>query len=196
MTQIVTGLRERKRGRVVAVELDGRPWRVLPTDAVVRAGLAIGRPLDRPTARELGREIRRARGLAAAARSLAAGDRSQRALEQRLMRAGHSATAREDAIASLTRAGALDDARVAGSRAELLARRGYGDAAIRADLARRLVAPEAAASAVASLEPEFDRVRRTLEGRSVTPAVLRRLAARGFSRDTLDEVAASFAFEA
>jgi SOS response regulatory protein OraA/RecX len=196
VTQIVTGLRERKRGRVVAVELDGRPWRVLPADAVVRAGLAIGRPLDRQTARELGREVRRARALAAAARSLAAADRSERALEQRLLRAGHSPAAREDAIASLARAGVLDDARLAESRAALLARRGYGDAAIRADLARRQIVPEAAASAVAALEPELDRLRSALEGQSVTPAVLRRLAARGFSRDTLDDVATAFALEA
>jgi len=195
VTHIVTGLRVRKRGRV-AVELDGRAWRVLPADAVVRTGLAIGSSLDRQTARELGREVRRARALAAAARSLAAADRSQRALEQRLSRAGHSTAARKDAIASLARAGALDDARLAESRAELLARRGYGDAAIRADLARRLIAPEAVASAVASLEPELSRLRSALEGQSVTPAVLRRLTARGFSRDTLDEVAAAFALEA
>ena len=200
MTQIVTGLivtalRERKRGRV-AVELDGRPWRVLPVDAVVRAGLAIGRPLDRQTARELGREVRRARALAAAARSLAAADRSELALDHRLRRAGHSPAAREDAIASLARAGVLDDARLAESRAALLARRGYGDAAIRADLARRQIVPEAAASAVAALEPELDRLRSALEGQSVTPAVLRRLAARGFSRDTLEDVAAAFALEA
>jgi SOS response regulatory protein OraA/RecX len=195
MTHIVTGLRERKRGRV-AVELDGRPWRVLPADAVVRTGLAVGRPLDRQTARELGREVRRAKALAAAARSLAATDRSQRALEQRLMRAGHSPAAREDALASLARAGALDDDRLAESRAELLARRGYGDAAIRADLARRLIAREAAARAVDSLEREVDRLRAALEGQSVTQGVLRRLAARGFSRDTLEEVAAAFALEA
>jgi SOS response regulatory protein OraA/RecX len=195
VTHIVTGLRERKRGRV-AVELDGRPWRVLPADAVVRTGLALGRPLDRQTARELGREVRRAKALAAAARSLAAADRSQRALEQRLMRAGHSPAAREDALASLTRAGALDDDRLAESRAELLARRGYGDAAIRADLARRLIVRETAARAVNSLEPEVDRLRAALEGQSVTRAVLRRLAARGFSRDTLEEVAAAFALEA
>jgi SOS response regulatory protein OraA/RecX len=195
VTHIVTGLRERKRGRV-AVELDGRPWRVLPADAVVRTGLAVGRPLDRQTARALGREVRRAKALAAAARSLAAADRSQRALEQRLMRAGHSPAAREDALASLARAGALDDDRLAESRAELLARRGYGDAAIRADLARRLIAREAAARAVDSLEPEIDRLRTALEGQSVTQAVLRRLAARGFSRDTLEEVAAAFALKA
>jgi SOS response regulatory protein OraA/RecX len=192
---IVTALRERKRGRV-AVELDGRLWRVLPTDAVVRAGLTVGRPLDRSTARELARGVRRAKALAAATRSLAASDRSERALERRLAQAGHSAAAREDAIAALARAGAIDDARLAESRAELLARRGYGDAAIGADLRRRLIAPEVAASAVAALEPELERLRRALENESLTPRLLRRLAGRGFSRDTLDEIASSFALEA
>lgn len=195
MTSTVTALRERKRGRV-AVELDGRPWRVLPADAVVRAGLAVGRGLDRPTARELGREIRRAKALSAATRSLASSDRSQRALEQRLARAGHSTAAREAALAALGSAGLVDDARLAESRAALLARRGYGDAAIRADLRRRMVASEAAADAVAGLEPELDRTRELLRGKELTPTLLRRLAARGFSRDTLEEVAASFAHEA
>ncbi|HZE29310.1 MAG TPA: RecX family transcriptional regulator [Gaiellaceae bacterium] len=200
MTQVVTGLivtalRERKRGRV-SVELDGRAWRVLPTDAVVQARLTVGRPLDRSAARELARGLRRGKALAAAARSLAASDRSERALEQRLARAGHSAAARQDAIASLARVGAIDDARLAESRAEHLARRGYGDAAIRADLRRRQIAPEVAASAVAALEPELERLRRALENESVTPALLRRLAGRGFSRDTLAEVASSFALEA
>ena len=92
-------------------------------------------------------------------------------------------------LATLDRAGLVDDTRLAESRAELLARRGYGDAAIRADLRRRLIAPETAAAAVASLEPELDRARRLVTGKSVTPALLRRLAGRGFSHDTLDEVA-------
>jgi hypothetical protein len=35
----------------------------------------------------------------------------------------------------------------------------------------------------------------TLEQQSLTPALLRRLAGRGFSRDTLDEVASGFALE-
>ena len=195
MTPTVTALRERKRGRV-AVELDGHPWRVLPADAVVRAGLAVGRGLDRSTARELGREIRRAKALTAATRSLAASDRSQRALEQRLARAGHSAAAREAALATLGNAGLVDDARLAESRAALLARRGYGDAAIRADLRKRMVASEVAADAVAGLDPELDRARMLLRGKDVTPALLRRLASRGFSRDTLEEVASSFAHEA
>jgi SOS response regulatory protein OraA/RecX len=188
VTQVVTGLRERKRGHV-AVELDGRPWRVLPADAVVRAGLAVGRRLDRVTARELARGVRRARALAAATRSLAASDRSQRALDQKLALAGHPSAARDEAIATLGRAGLLDDARVAESRAELLARRRYGDAAIRADLRRRLIPDEAAAAAITALEPELERARRLFAGQDVTPALLRRAAGRGFSRDTLEEFA-------
>jgi SOS response regulatory protein OraA/RecX len=188
VTPVVTGLRERKRGRV-AVELDGRPWRVLPAGPVVQAGIAVGSRLDRPTVRELARGVRRARALAAATRSLAASDRSRRALERRLAHAGHSAVARDEALAALGRAGFVDDMRLAANRAELLARRGYGDAAIRGDLQRRLVADDAVTEAVAGLEPERDRVRGLVTGQTVTPALLRRLAARGFSHDTLEEVA-------
>ena len=195
MNPVVTGLRERKRGRV-AVELDGHTWRVLPADAVVRAGLGVGRPLDRPTARELGRELRRARALAQATRLLAASARSRGELERRLARARHSDSAREEAVGALERAGVLDDARLAESRAELLARRGYGDSAIRSDLNRRLVPAEEAAAAVAALEPELARLRQLLEGQTVTPALVRRLAGRGFSRDALEEIAAAFAQEA
>ncbi|MFL5916389.1 MAG: regulatory protein RecX [Gaiellaceae bacterium] len=192
MIPTVTGLRELKRGRV-AVELDGRSWRVLPADAVVRTALTVGRKLDRPKARELARELRRAKALAAAKRSLAASGRSERALEQRLALAGHSAAAREDAIASLARAGIVDDARLAENRAELLARRGYGDSGIRADLRRRLISSDIVADAVAALEPELERAQRLLAGQSLTPALLRRLSGRGFSRDTLEEVTTAFA---
>jgi len=195
VTKTVTGLRERKRGRV-AVELDGRPWRVLPTDAVVRAGVGVGRPLDRPTARELARELRRARALAQATRLLAASGRSRGELEQRLSRARHSGTAREEAVGALERAGVLDDARLAESRAEQLARRGYGDAAIHSDLRRRLIPAGEAAAAVAALEPELIRLQLLVEGQIVTPTLLRRLAGRGFARSTLEEIAAAFAQEA
>jgi len=195
MTPTVTRLRERKRGRV-AVELDGHPWRVLPADAVVRAGIGVGRPLDRGTARELARELRRARALAQATRLLAASGRSRGELEQRLSRARHSGAARDEAVGALERAGVLDDVRLAESRAELLARRGYGDAAIRADLSRRLIPAEDVAHAVAALEPELSRIQGVIDGQAVTPALLRRLAGRGFSRDTLGEIAAAFAQEA
>jgi len=38
--------------------------------------------------------------------------------------------------------------------------------------------------------------KRLLAGESVTPASLRRLSARGFSRDAVEEIASSFALEA
>ena len=180
---IVTALRERKRDRV-AVELDGRPWRVLPTAAVVRAGLAVGRPLDRHTARELAREVRRAEALGRRRRGRwpRATDRAGSSSSGWHARACRRPHARRRSPPLLV-PGLVDDARLAESRAELLARRGYGDAAIRADLRRRLVSPEAAAGAVAALEPEPERLRRLFETQNVTPALLRRLAGRGFSRD-------------
>ena len=98
-------------------------------------------------------------------------------------------------MAALARAGAIDDARVAATRAETLARRGYGDAAIRADLQRRMIAPEAVADAVDALEPEAARLRRTVENETVTPGLLRRLSARGFSRESVDAVASTFALD-
>jgi len=188
----VTGLHPWKGDRV-AVDLDGKRWRVLPANVVVRSGLRAGRQLDRPVARELARELRRAKALAAATRSLAAAGRSQRDLEQRLARAGHSAEARHGAIAALGRAGLLDDVRLAESRAEVLARRGYGDMGIRIDLEKRLIPAELAANAVAALEPELDRARRLITGQTITPALLRRLSGRGFSRETLEEVASRVA---
>lgn len=183
----VTGLRELPRGRV-EVELDGARWRVLPADAVVRAGLAVGRTLDRERARSLARELRRTGALRRATRSLAHRDRSRRALAQRLAHAGVPAHAREEALATLERAGLVDDERVAHSRARSLAERGYGDAAIRDALAREWIAPETAAEALAALEPERDRARR-LVGSSPDGRELRRLAARGFDRDVLAELA-------
>lgn len=182
---VVTALRELPRGRV-GVELDGALWRILPADVVVRAGLGVGRPLDRPLARTLARELRRNGALSRATRALAARDRSRRALEQRLERAGVAAAAREDALGALERAGLVDDARVARTRAEALASRGYGDAAIRAALERERIPDAVAAEAVAALEPEPERARRLLE-RGAGPRELRRLAARGFDDDTIAE---------
>ena len=82
---VVTALRELPRGRV-EVELDGAPWRVLPVDAVVRAGLGVG-PSARPAD---GRA--RSRASCDGAGALRAGDqgaayrddRSRRALDERL----------------------------------------------------------------------------------------------------------------
>jgi SOS response regulatory protein OraA/RecX len=188
VTQTVTSLRERKRGKV-EVELDGAPWRVLPASVVVRAELRVGRRLDRESARLLARELRREKALARATRALSVRDRSRGELETRLAEAGISGTARDDALSTLQAAGLLDDTRVAESRAREMARRGYGDAAIRSDLRARRIAPETITAAIGSLEPETERALRAFAGKERTPAMLRRLASRGFSLDTIEDLA-------
>ena len=192
MTRTVTSLRERKRGKV-EVELDGEPWRVLPAAVVVRAELRVGRRLDRESARLLARELRRAEALSRATHALVSRDRSRGELEARLDDAGVTGVARDEALGSLEASGLVDDARVAESRARELARRGYGDSAIRADLQRRRIESETIAAAIEDLDPESERAARVVEGKERTPALLRRLASRGFSRDTLEDLAASFA---
>ncbi len=183
----VTALREQPRGRV-EVELDDTPWRLVPADAVVRAGLAVGRTLDRETARALARELRRSRALSDAVRALRHRDVSRARLDDRLARRGARPDARADVLATLERAGLVDDARVAASRARSLAERGFGDAAIRFALeAERLAAAEVT-EAIAALEPERERARRLLPEPTDRRAV-RRLAARGFALETLEDVA-------
>jgi SOS response regulatory protein OraA/RecX len=190
----VTALRERPRGRV-EIELDGAPWRLVPADAVVRAGLSVGRTLDRDTARTLGRELRRSAALAVALRALRYGDYSRTRLEARLAGRGTRAATREDALATLEQAGLVDDARVAAGRATALASRGFGDAAIRLKLEAEGLGPEPVEEALAGLEAEPERARRLLSEQGGGPKTLRRLAARGFDPATLEELG-GFADEA
>ena len=188
MTATVTSLRERKRGKV-EVELDGVPWRVLPATVVVRAELRVGRRLDRESARLLARELRRATAVARATRALSTRDRSRGELEARLNAAGIAETARDDALNALEEAGLVDDARVAESRAQALARRGYGNSAIRSDLRLRHIPSETITAAIDRLEPEEERALRAMEGKERTAAMLRRLRSRGFSSDTVENLA-------
>jgi SOS response regulatory protein OraA/RecX len=184
----ISALREQPHGRV-EIELDGERWRTVPAGAVVRAGLSVGKALDRETARALARELRHADALGRATRALTARDRSRAALDERLARAGVDADARAQALDELERSGLVDDARLARERAASLAARGYGNAAIRARLAREGVAPELSREALAGLEPERERVRRLAARDGTSPRALRRLAARGFDRETLAELA-------
>jgi regulatory protein len=177
--RVVTALHERPRGRV-EIDLDGERWRLVPADAVVRVGLAVGRALDRETARALGRELRRAEALGVAVRALRHRDRSRRALEERLAARAVPPGPREEAIVALERAGIVDDARVASGRAHALAGRGYGDTAIRAALEAEGLGGEQVAEAIAGLEPEADRARRLLDRRGGDAKAVRWLAARGF----------------
>jgi SOS response regulatory protein OraA/RecX len=194
VTHAITALHERRRDRI-EVELDGVPWRVLPARVVVRTGLCVGRRLDRDTARLLAQELRRTSALTRAEKALAVRDRSRQELDEQLARSGVPSAARVEVLATLGNAGLVDDARVAQARAGELARRGYGDAAIRHDLRRRQLSTETVEEAVAALEPELGRAQKLLASGGTTPRLLRRLSARGFSRETLDELAGAFAQE-
>jgi SOS response regulatory protein OraA/RecX len=182
---VVTALRAEPRGRV-AVELDGRTWRTLPAEPVVRAGLRVGCELDRETARRLRRELRRSEALTIATRSLRAHDLSARALDERLRRAEVAPGVRREALAALGRAGAVDDRRFAASRAAALADRAYGDAAITADLGRRGIPADLAADALGALEPELERAREVVRRRGTSAKTARFLASRGFGDDALE----------
>jgi SOS response regulatory protein OraA/RecX len=184
---VVTALRERPRGRV-DVDLDGAAWRTLPADAVVRTGLTVGRLLDRETARALGRELRRSEALDLTLRALRYADHSRNRLDARLAERGVRPESRRDALETLEQAGLVDDARVAVNRAQSLAGRGYGDAAIRFMLAREGLAEPLAEEALATLEPEVGRARRLLETRGGDAKALRLLAAKGFDAETLEDL--------
>jgi len=181
----ITALREGRRGRVV-VELDGAPWRELPLAVVARAGLAAGVALDRPTLRLLRRELRREEALSVATRALRDRDLSARRLAERLERAAVAPDTVEASLATLSRAGLLDDGRLARSRAQGLADRGYGDAAIRHDLERQGVDPELVQAALEYLETEPERARRLVEVRGPGPKTARYLARRGFTDEALE----------
>ena len=181
----ITALRAARPGRV-EVELDGAPWRTLPVEAVLRAGLAAGRLLDRPRARLLRRELRRLEALSAAGRALRGRDLAAAELAHRLERAGVAPRPRAETLAVLDRAGLVDDRRFASDRSAALAERGYGEAWIRWDLERRGVAAELVESAIEVLVDERSRVGRILEERGGGARVARMLARRGFGEDAVE----------
>jgi SOS response regulatory protein OraA/RecX len=187
---IVTAVSASGRGRV-RIELDGEAWRVLPLEPVVRAGLAEGVELDRPRARTLARELRRARALGVAGRVLARHDLSERGLRERLNRAGVAPAEAEQAVGTLCRAGVVDDGRFAAARAFGLAERGRGDAAIRFDLEQHGIATTRIEAALADLEPERVRAERIVSRRGAGPATARHLARRGFAEDVVEAAAAA-----
>jgi SOS response regulatory protein OraA/RecX len=180
----VTALRDDRRGRV-AVELDGAPWRVLPADVVVRAGLVEGRALDRDALRLVGRELRRAEALRVAGRALRSRDLSRRRLAERLERTVPPHAAAES-LATLERAGLVDDQRVAQARAGALADRGWGDEAIRHRLRAEAFDEAVVREAVYALEPEGERARRLIDRRGPGPRTARYLAGRGFGEDAVE----------
>jgi len=183
----LTALR-RVRPGVVALEVEGRPWRQVPDDVVARLGLAAGTALERPLLRALRAELRRADALARAGRTLARRDLSRAALRERLRGAGVAPADAGEAVHVFERAGLLDDERAARARAAALAERGWGDAAIVERLGVEGFAEGLAGGAVAGLEAEVARASGLTGGEGDRRRAAARLARRGFSEDTIEAV--------
>jgi regulatory protein len=183
----ITALKE--SGDAVVVELDGRPWRTVSTTVAARAGLSVGKLLERQDLRLLRRELRRAQALSTATAALQRRAYSKRTLEQRLERRGFAPAARETAMETLERAGYVDDESYARTRALGLAGRGYSDQAIRFTLEREGIGEEPVWAAIAELSPEPERAARVLESQRDRRHGLALLARRGFASDTIEEIA-------
>ncbi|MGZ8687582.1 MAG: regulatory protein RecX [Gaiellaceae bacterium] len=186
---MVTALHARGGGRV-EIELDGARWRVVPLEAVHRAGLSVGGTIGRTRARALRAEIRRQQALDAAVGTLRRREHTASSLEERLERRGVAPADRRRAVATLTRAGLVDDERYAHARAALLAERGCGNLLIADDLERHGVAASLANAAIEALEQEASRAASLVTRHGLTPATLRRLAARGFDESSLESFVA------
>jgi regulatory protein len=172
----------------VLLEVDGEPWRTVPDEVVLRCGLATGIALERPLLRGIRRQLRAAEAVALASRALAGRDLSRHRLAERLERAGVAPEPRLGAIAALTSAGALDDARLARARAASLAERGWGNAAIATRLEAEGIADVEARAALDTLAPEAERaslLARRATDRKKTWAYLAR---RGFQTETIEAV--------
>jgi SOS response regulatory protein OraA/RecX len=169
--------------------VDGRPWRSVPDDVVVRCQLAAGVVLDRPLLRLIRSELRRAEALAVAGRALRRRDLSLARLTDRLERAGVAAGTASQAVASLAAAGAVDDARLAHARAQALAARGWGDEAVRERLESEGIGAAEAATALEALAPERERAAVLVEQVGDARKAWALLARRGFDLETIEAVA-------
>jgi regulatory protein len=195
MAPRLTALRRSRPGRV-ALEVDGRPWRVVPDEVVVRCGLAAGLELERPLLREIRRALRRTEALALATRTLGRRDLSRQRLDERLAARGVAEHERKGALATLMQAGIVDDARLARSRAAALAERGWGDAPVLARLTGAGVSGELAREAVAALAPESDRARAAAARFEDRRKAWAHLARRGFAQEAIESALGTLDAEA
>jgi SOS response regulatory protein OraA/RecX len=188
-SSVPTLTRLRRAGpRRIALEVDGRPWRVVPDEVVVRCGLAVGVELDRPLLRRIRTELLRADALETAARALARRDLAGRGVQERLRRRGVPPATEEAVLQTLTSTGLVDDARLARARARTLAERGWGDAAIAARLEQEGIGEADAASALAGLAPESERAGQLVARESDRRRAARFLVQRGFAFETVEDV--------
>jgi len=120
-----------------------------------------------------------------AARSLRHRDRSTHEVDDRLARAGVDEEQRAETLATLARLGYVDDRRFAAGRAADLARRGWGDDAIRVRLEEAGVGGEEIEAALAAVEPESARAAELVARDGASPRTARRLLAKGFAEDVV-----------
>lgn len=128
--------------------------------------------------------------LAVATRALARRDFSERGLRERLQRAGVQPAEADEALGALLRAGLVNDGRFAVSRAQALAERGKGNAAIRFDLQQQGLAAEEIEAALDTLESERERAERVIARRGGGVATAKLLARRGFDEDAVEAAVA------
>ena len=131
------------------------------------------------------------RALDVATKVLARRDFSERALRERLERAGVDPAEADRVLARLREEGVLDESRFARNRAHALAERGKGDTAIRFDLEAQGLPGDLIKAALAELDPEPVRAERIVARRGGSPATARLLAGRGFDADVVESAVAS-----
>jgi SOS response regulatory protein OraA/RecX len=168
--------------------VDGAPWRTVPDEVVLRCRLAAGVELDRPLLRRLRHELQHADALQRAGRTLARRPLSEQRLEEHLERAALPADARRSAVTRLKASGLVDDPKLASGRAELLAKRGWGNSAIAARLAAEGFGDPEARAAIETLEPEIDRAAPFVADVPDRRKAWTLLARRGFAHDSVETV--------
>ena len=131
------------------------------------------------------------RALDVATKALARRDFSERGLRSRLERAGVEPAEAETVLERLRGEGVLDDRRFGRNRAQALADRGKGDAAIRFDLEEQGLSGQVVDQSLAALEPERVRAERIVARRGSGPATARLLAGRGLGHDAIESAVAS-----
>src|SRR5262249_24473062 len=129
--------------------------------------------------------------LEAAAKALAHRDRSAASLTAYLERHGAAPEEASRPLERLQEAGYVDDARYASSPAQMLAGRGYGNDGVRFELERDGVQAAEIAAGLASLPPERERALSLARVARAPTAAIRRLAAKGFSRDSIEAALAA-----
>jgi SOS response regulatory protein OraA/RecX len=182
---VLTALRRAREGRV-ALEVDGRPWRTVPDEVVVRCSLHAGLTLDRPRLRLLRTELRRAEALATAGRALARRPLSHRRLSEHLRRRGVPPAVGREVLAALEGPGLVDDPQLATARAGRLAERGWGDLAIATRLERDGFDESDVRTALSQLPAEAERAAATVAGLPDRRRAWRLLNRRGFSSEAIE----------